>query len=255
MAEYGLRRGGHRLGRTTEGAPGRPAERPGDQLLRARTSFLVDEVVPTGVVRDTILASWSRSREWDIQVDNVELQRRLGPRARLPAVPCGHEHPGRHRRRAGHRTRQRHPHRRRGRRAGPAHRRLGPAPGAGPDLAGPRLQLRGEVRRHQRHRHALEGRGPAEVFGHEHYVEPSPPRLLRRAHLAPGHRQADRRHRPDLLASRRRPVHGDRGHRIARQIEGRCSTSPARASSRCCTTTSPRAAAPAAPSSPSARTW
>ena len=48
-------------------------------------------MVAAGVVRDTILASWTRSREWDIHVDNVELPRRLRPRARLPADPCGHE--------------------------------------------------------------------------------------------------------------------------------------------------------------------
>jgi transcriptional regulator of acetoin/glycerol metabolism len=42
-------------------------------LVRARTSFLVDDPVDEGAVRDTILASWSRSREWDVDTGNVEL--------------------------------------------------------------------------------------------------------------------------------------------------------------------------------------
>jgi Transcriptional activator of acetoin/glycerol metabolism len=61
------------LGRVTDGTSDHPAELTGDQLLRARTSFLVDDVVPTGIVRDTILASWARSREWAIPVHSVEL--------------------------------------------------------------------------------------------------------------------------------------------------------------------------------------
>jgi transcriptional regulator of acetoin/glycerol metabolism len=42
-------------------------------LVRARTSFLVDHAVEAGIVRDTILASWTRSREWAVDVDDVEL--------------------------------------------------------------------------------------------------------------------------------------------------------------------------------------
>ncbi|HZG91747.1 MAG TPA: helix-turn-helix domain-containing protein [Pseudonocardia sp.] len=41
--------------------------------MRARTSFLVDHSVEAGAVRDTILASWTRSREWDVATDDVEL--------------------------------------------------------------------------------------------------------------------------------------------------------------------------------------
>ena len=86
---------------------------------------------------------------------------------------------------------------------------------------------------------ALEGRGPAQVFGHEHYVE-----LLAdlacagRPDLAPGDRQAARRRRPDLLAAGRRAVHGHRGgpHRPADR--GRAAGPVrARASWPCCTTT------------------
>ena len=51
----------------------RRAERSADVLVRARTSFLVDDKIEDGAVRDTILASWTRSREWDIDIDRVEL--------------------------------------------------------------------------------------------------------------------------------------------------------------------------------------
>ncbi len=44
-----------------------------DRLVRARTSFLVDDAVEAGTVRDTILASWTRSREWDVPSVNIEL--------------------------------------------------------------------------------------------------------------------------------------------------------------------------------------
>ena len=43
-------------------------------LARARSSFLVDDRVEDGVVRDFILASWTvRSREWAIDIDGAEL--------------------------------------------------------------------------------------------------------------------------------------------------------------------------------------
>lgn len=35
--------------------------------MRARTSSLIDDQVEAGTVRDLILASWTRSREWDIR--------------------------------------------------------------------------------------------------------------------------------------------------------------------------------------------
>lgn len=54
-------------------SPHRRADRPAEGLLRARTSFLVDDEVEAGSVRDTILASWTRSREWDVHTDSVEL--------------------------------------------------------------------------------------------------------------------------------------------------------------------------------------
>jgi transcriptional regulator of acetoin/glycerol metabolism len=48
-------------------------DRSGEGLVRARTSFLVDDKVEAGTVRDTILASWTRSREWDVDTDSVEM--------------------------------------------------------------------------------------------------------------------------------------------------------------------------------------
>jgi sigma-54 dependent transcriptional regulator, acetoin dehydrogenase operon transcriptional activator AcoR len=63
----GLARSNHR--RSPKRAPDPSAEK----LVRARTSFLVDDTVEAGTVRDTILASWTRSREWDVPSGNIEL--------------------------------------------------------------------------------------------------------------------------------------------------------------------------------------
>ncbi|MEJ3659302.1 helix-turn-helix domain-containing protein [Actinomycetes bacterium KLBMP 9759] len=41
--------------------------------MRARTSFIVENKIEAGVVRDSILASWTRSREWHVASDSVEL--------------------------------------------------------------------------------------------------------------------------------------------------------------------------------------
>jgi transcriptional regulator of acetoin/glycerol metabolism len=50
--------------------PGGPAA---EHLARARTAFLVDDPVEPGTVRAPILASWTRSRSWDVPVDHLEL--------------------------------------------------------------------------------------------------------------------------------------------------------------------------------------
>jgi transcriptional regulator of acetoin/glycerol metabolism len=52
--------------------------------VRARTSFLVDDRVEEGTVRDTILASWTRSREWHVESDNVELSCEFSPEPDTP---------------------------------------------------------------------------------------------------------------------------------------------------------------------------
>src|SRR5947209_644736 len=42
-------------------------------LAQARERFLTSESVKTGVVRDNILASWNRSRNWQVAADHLEL--------------------------------------------------------------------------------------------------------------------------------------------------------------------------------------
>ncbi|MGY1808698.1 sigma-54-dependent Fis family transcriptional regulator [Blastococcus sp. SYSU D00669] len=46
---------------------------PVGDVARARSLFLVDEPVAPGVVRDEILASWTRSRLWRVRPDSIEL--------------------------------------------------------------------------------------------------------------------------------------------------------------------------------------
>lgn len=51
-----------------------PAAGPGsDVLANARTSFLLDESIVPGVVREPILASWNRSRDWRVPADHIHL--------------------------------------------------------------------------------------------------------------------------------------------------------------------------------------
>jgi transcriptional regulator of acetoin/glycerol metabolism len=48
-------------------------QREDDALARARTSFLTDETLQAGVVRRPILASWHRSRLWQVRPDQLDL--------------------------------------------------------------------------------------------------------------------------------------------------------------------------------------
>ena len=50
-----------------------PAQPAAEELARARVSFLHAEPVKPGVVREPILASWSRSQSWRVPVDHFEL--------------------------------------------------------------------------------------------------------------------------------------------------------------------------------------
>ncbi|WP_448625975.1 sigma-54-dependent Fis family transcriptional regulator [Geodermatophilus sp. URMC 64] len=61
---------GPKLARGRAGVPAVPG---GDDVARARTLFLVDEPVLPGVVREPILASWTRSRLWQIRPDHLDL--------------------------------------------------------------------------------------------------------------------------------------------------------------------------------------
>jgi sigma-54 dependent transcriptional regulator, acetoin dehydrogenase operon transcriptional activator AcoR len=54
--------------------PNRPPSDPGsERLARARTAFLVDEPVDAGIVREPILASWTRSRHYEVAADHLEM--------------------------------------------------------------------------------------------------------------------------------------------------------------------------------------
>jgi transcriptional regulator of acetoin/glycerol metabolism len=50
-----------------------PAGPASDRLARARDSFLTEDAVAPGVVREPILASWTRSRHWEVAADHLEL--------------------------------------------------------------------------------------------------------------------------------------------------------------------------------------
>jgi transcriptional regulator of acetoin/glycerol metabolism len=50
-----------------------PAGPATEELARARVSFLSKEPIRSGVVREPILASWSRSRAWHVPADHIEL--------------------------------------------------------------------------------------------------------------------------------------------------------------------------------------
>lgn len=43
-----------------------------DELARTRVRFLTAEQVPAGTVRQTILASWRRSREFQVEADRID---------------------------------------------------------------------------------------------------------------------------------------------------------------------------------------
>ena len=55
------------------GARSRPEVTGDSRLARARERFLAAEPVEPGQVRDTILASWRRSREWHVAADRIDL--------------------------------------------------------------------------------------------------------------------------------------------------------------------------------------
>ena len=51
----------------------RPQMTDGDRLAKTRERFLTADSFETNQVRDTILASWWRSREWKVAADRIEL--------------------------------------------------------------------------------------------------------------------------------------------------------------------------------------
>jgi sigma-54 dependent transcriptional regulator, acetoin dehydrogenase operon transcriptional activator AcoR len=57
----------------TPPAARRPALTDGEGLAQTRERFLTTEAVDPGQVRDTILASWWRSRRWNVAADRIDL--------------------------------------------------------------------------------------------------------------------------------------------------------------------------------------
>src|SRR5690242_5023892 len=62
---------GRRCSRTARGRPPMPTD--GGGLARTRERLLTAEAIGPGSVRDTILASWWRSRRWNVAADRIEL--------------------------------------------------------------------------------------------------------------------------------------------------------------------------------------
>src|SRR5688500_4432380 len=56
-----------------------PAGAPAERVARARTCFLVDDPVEPGIVREPILASWTRSRQFHVAADHLELPYETDP--------------------------------------------------------------------------------------------------------------------------------------------------------------------------------
>jgi transcriptional regulator of acetoin/glycerol metabolism len=143
----------------------------GTGLARARQRFLAAQPLEPGLVRDTILASWQRSRRWNVAAGHIDpcYVRDPGPGTLLTrsALPVLQSLLGE------------------GLEGQPVSVILTDARGvvlcrltADRDLErhldsiqlAPGLQLRRGVRRHQRIGMALESGQAAHVFGHEHYA-------------------------------------------------------------------------------------
>jgi len=54
--------------------PGPAVHTSGDRLAQARERFLTSDAVEPDQVRDTILASWQRSRHWNVAADRIQLR-------------------------------------------------------------------------------------------------------------------------------------------------------------------------------------
>jgi len=54
--------------------PGPAVHTNGDRLAEARERFLTTEAVDPNQVRDTIMASWRRSRHWNVAADRIQLR-------------------------------------------------------------------------------------------------------------------------------------------------------------------------------------
>ncbi len=187
-------------------------------VAASRERFLTDESPEPRTVRDTILASWRRSHDLHVAADKIEMpfepDAHLDTRLSRSAEPVLRSL----QRAAAGPVGERHPHRPGRAGAQPAHRRRRARAPPGPGPARPGLQLRREVRRHQRHRHRPGGRRPgSRLRPRALRREPRGPGLRRRADPPPDLRPAGRRRRPHLLAQGRRAAAADPGqdHRRA----------------------------------------
>ena len=84
--------GGNRLSKTRKFLTG-------DRLAKSRERFLTAEPVEPDQVRDTILASWWRSRRWNVAADHIDLSYTRDPdldtpltRSALPVLRNLREH-------------------------------------------------------------------------------------------------------------------------------------------------------------------
>jgi sigma-54 dependent transcriptional regulator, acetoin dehydrogenase operon transcriptional activator AcoR len=95
----------------SRGARLRPEVTGHSRLARARERFLTAEPIEPGQVREMILASWRRSREWHVAADRIDLSHVRDPDLDTPLTPTAlpvlqnlHEN-------LSGRAGQRHPHR------------------------------------------------------------------------------------------------------------------------------------------------
>ena len=109
--------------------------------------------------------------EWDVATDQLELPCDFDTEPDSPLLRAAATRHGRRRRPAGRRTDEPHPHRRRRRRAGAAHRRLRADQHLDKVWLAPGFSYAERFIGTNGIGTALEGRGPAQVFGHEHYVD------------------------------------------------------------------------------------
>ena len=185
-----------------------PALADGNGLAETRERFLTAESVRPSEVREPILASWWRSRQWNVAADRVDAALRPRSRPRHPADPQRHAGAAQPARAPGGPADQRHPHRRRGRRADPDDRR--PRPGAAPRRGPARARASATPRSTSAPTGSAprwRAASPLHVFGHEHYAEDLEDLACAGVPIhAPDLRQGGRRGRPDLLAQRRRPA-------------------------------------------------
>ena len=204
-----------RLHRVPGGGPALPGQR--EPLAEARDRFLASEPVDRAAVREPILASWWRSREWNVAANRLDLSYLGAPdldttlaRAAEPVLRHLHEQLD----------------------GQPISIILTDASGlvllrytGDHDLERqldsimlvPGFSYAEEVVGTNGIGTALESGGPTHVFGHEHYAEHLEGMACAGVPVRdPRVRQDGRRHRPDLLAAGRRPADG-----VARPVHRR----------------------------------